>query len=244
MDSTAAAAANQASSEALAAAVAQPELNFFQWAAEFMIQGGVFMWVILAIWAVGLAIAFERWNRYRTYNVDGASLFATIRKFVVGNEISAAIQACAESNALLSLVMKNGLKRANQTKEQVQDALEATILEVVPKIEQRLPTIALMANVSTLFGLLGTIQGLIQSFGAVANAQAAEKAKLLAMGISVAMNTTALGLLSAISLMMIHAYLMSKGERMIKEIEENSVKLVDLLGTKKAYKNNQDQDAA
>lgn len=166
----------------------------------------------------------------------------TIRKFVVGNEISAAIQACAESNALLALVMKNGLKRANQTKEQVQDAIEATILEVVPKIERRLSTIALMANVSTLFGLLGTIQGLIQSFAAVAGAEASQKAQLLAMGISTAMNTTALGLLSAISLMMVHAWISGKGEKMIKEIEENSVKLVDLLGTKKAYK--QDQEAA
>ncbi len=235
-------AAGQVATDALATAVAQPELNIFQFAAKFMVDGGIFMWVIAVIWAIGLAVAAERWLRFKGYYVDGASLMATIRKYVIGNDIAAAIQACSESNALIALVMKNGLKRANQTKEQVQDALEATILEVVPKIENRLSTISLMANVSTLFGLLGTIQGLIQSFGAVANAAAAEKAKLLAMGISVAMNTTALGLLSAISLMMIHAYLAGRGERMIKEIEENSVKLLDLLGTKKAYKS--DQDAA
>ncbi len=221
----------------------QPELNFFEWCAKFMVEGGIFMWVILAIWAVGLAVAVERWQRYRSYGVDGASLMASVRKLVVDNDVAAAIQLCAQTPALLCLVLKNGLKRANQSKDQVQDALEASILEVVPKIEQRLSAIALMANVSTLFGLLGTIQGLIQSFGGVANAQAAEKAKLLAMGISVAMNTTALGLLSAISLMMIHAYLASRGEHMIKEIEENSVKLIDLLGTKRAYKN-QSSDAA
>jgi biopolymer transport protein ExbB len=231
-----------AATEALTAAVAQPELNFLQWSAKFMIEGGVFMWVILAIWAVGVAIVVERWKRYRTYNVDGASLMGSIRKFVVGGDLSAAIQACAESNSLLALVLKNGLKRANQSKDQIQDSLEATILEVVPKIEERLPTIALMANVSTLFGLLGTIQGLIQSFGAVANADASQKAQLLASGISTAMNTTALGLFSAITLMMIHAWLQARGERMIREIEENSVKLVDLLGTKKAYR--QDSDAA
>ena len=239
MDSTTAA---KAASDVVGQAVAAPDLNFFQFAAKFMVDGGVFMWVIAVIWAIGLAIAFERWNRYRSYNVDGASLMGSIRKFVVGNELPAAIQACSDTPALLALVMKNGLKRANQTKDQVQDALEATILEVVPKIEQRLATIALMANVSTLFGLLGTIQGLIQSFQAVAGADASQKAQLLAMGISTAMNTTALGLLSAISLMMIHAWLAARGEKMIKEIEENSVKLVDLLGTKKAYR--QDSDAA
>ncbi len=228
--------------ETTTAVTTQPELGFIGWTAKFMIEGGAFMWVILAVWAVGLALVVERWRRYRTWDVDGASLMAAIRKFVVGNELPAAVQLCADSPALLSLVMKNGLKRANQTKEQVQDALEATILEVVPRIERRLPTIALMANVSTLFGLLGTIQGLIQSFGAVANADASEKAQLLASGISTAMNTTALGLLSAISLMMVHAWLAARGERMIKEIEENSVKLVDLLGTKNAYR--RDSDAA
>jgi biopolymer transport protein ExbB/TolQ len=234
--------ATQAATDALSTAVVQPELSMLQWAAKFMDEGGIFMWVIAVIWAVGLAVAVERMKRFRSYDVDGASLMNSIKKFVVGNEMAAAIQLCAESNSLLALVMKNGLKRANQTKDQVQDALEATILEVVPKIERRLPTIALMANVSTLFGLLGTIQGLIASFAAVANAEAAEKAKLLAMGIATAMNTTALGLISAITLMMIHAYVAGRGEKMIKEIEENSVKLMDLLGTKKAYR--QDQDAA
>lgn len=224
------------------AATTQPELNALQWIAKFMMDGGAFMWIILAVWAVGCAIVVERWLRYRVWNVDGTSLMNSIRQKVVGNELAGAIQMCVESTSLLALVMKNGLKRANQTKDQVQDALEATILEVVPKIEQRLPTIALLANVSTLFGLLGTIQGLIQSFSAVANADASQKAQLLAMGISTAMNTTALGLLSAISLMMIHAWLAARGERMIKQIEENSVKLVDLLGTKKAYR--QDSDAA
>lgn len=228
--------------DVLTNAVTAPELNFFETAAKFMNEGGIFMWVILGIWAVGLAIAVERWRRYKVYDVDGTSLMNTIRKFVVGNELPSAIQACTESSSFLALVMKNGLKRANQTKDQVQDAIEATILEVVPKIEKRLSTVALMANVSTLFGLLGTIQGLIQSFQAVAGAEASQKAQLLAMGISTAMNTTAMGLLSAISLMMIHAWLAGRGEKMIKEIEENSVKLVDLLGTKKAYRH--DSEAA
>lgn len=234
--------ATTAASETLANAVATPELNMIEWSAKFMVDGGVFMWVILAVWAVGLGIVVERWNRYRTYDIDGTSLMNSIKKFVIGNELASAIQLCSESPSMLAIVMKNGLKRANQSKGQVQDALEATILEVVPKIEKRLATVALMANVSTLFGLLGTIQGLIQSFQAVAGAEASQKAQLLAMGISTAMNTTALGLLSAISLMMIHAWLAGRGEKMIKEIEENSVKLVDLLGTKKAYRS--DSEAA
>ena len=90
----------------------------------------------------------------------------------------------------------------------------------------------MIANISTLFGLLGTIQGLIQSFSAVASADPAQKAELLATGISKAMNTTFLGLLAAISIMMLHTFLSSKSEKIINEIDEFSVKLLDLLGTK------------
>lgn len=209
------------------------EMNSIQWAASFMSSGGVFMWIILIVWCLGVAIAVERLMNYFIFDVDGKSVMNNIKKLVIGNQVQDAIQSCTESKALLSFVMKNGLKRANQSKEQIQDALEGSILEVVPLIERRLSYLALCANLSTLLGLLGTIQGLIQSFAAVAKADAGAKAQLLADGIAVAMNTTALGLISAISLMVIHSFLMARGEKMIQEIEENSVKLVDLLGTKK-----------
>lgn len=207
--------------------------NIIQWAARFMTEGGIFMWIIAIVWAIGIAISVERIKVFFKFDIDGTSLMGNIKKHVIGNQVQDAIQTCSESNALLPFVMKNGLKRANQSKEQIQDALEASILEVVPKIEKRLSYLALTANLSTLLGLLGTIQGLIQSFAAVAQASASEKAQLLAEGIAVAMNTTALGLVSAISLMVVHAILMSKGDKMIQEIEENSVKLLDLLATKK-----------
>lgn len=209
--------------------------SMLQWTARFMNEGGIFMWIIAIVWCLGVAISAERLKAFFKFDIDGTSLMGTIKKFVIGNQVQEAIQTCSESDALLPFVMKNGLKRANQSKEQIQDALEASILESVPKIEKRLSYLALAANLSTLLGLLGTIQGLIQSFAAVAQAAASEKAQLLAEGIAVAMNTTALGLISAISLMVIHTFLMAKGDKMIKEIEENSVKLLDLLSTKKGH---------
>lgn len=215
--------------------VANPAVqeSMLQFVARFMNDGGIFMWIIAIVWCAGIAIAAERLKAYFKYNIDGTSLMGNIKKSVIGNQVQEAIQTCTESSALLCFVMKNGLKRANQSKEQIQDALEASILEAVPKIERRLSYLALAANLSTLLGLLGTIQGLIQSFAAVAQAEASQKAQLLAEGIAVAMNTTALGLISAISLMVVHSYLMARGEQMIQEIEENSVKLLDLLSTKK-----------
>jgi biopolymer transport protein ExbB len=218
--------------EVAAQAVVQESMIDFL--ARFMNDGGVFMWIIAIVWCLGIAVAVERLKQYFKYDIDGTSLMGNIKKSVIGNQVQEAIQTCTESSALLCFVMKNGLKRANQSKDQIQDALEASILEVVPKIEKRLSYMALAANLSTLLGLLGTIQGLIQSFAAVAQAEASQKAQLLAEGIAVAMNTTALGLMSAISIMVVHSFLQARGEKMIQEIEENSVKLLDLLSTKKA----------
>ena len=114
----------------------------------------------------------------------------------------------------------------------MQNAIDATALEVIPKVESRLNYLSLIANVSTLFGLLGTIQGLITSFAAVAAADPSQKAEMLANGIAKAMNTTFLGLLSAITIMILHSFLVAKAESIINGIDEYSVKLMDLLGTK------------
>ncbi len=225
------------------AQVAQ-DTSFIQSMAIFMDEGGIFMWIILAIWAMGLAIALERFKTLFSYDVDGTSLMSNIKKHVLKNDVQTAIQTCSDSKALLPMVMKSGLKRANQTKEQIQDAVEASMLEVVPKVEKRMGYLGLIANVSTLIGLLGTIYGLIQSFAAVATADPASKAKLLALGISKAMNTTALGLISAISIMVIHAILTSKSDKIMGDVEAFAVKLIDLLGTKKPAVPQTKSDAA
>lgn len=209
-------------------------MEYLQWFATFISSGGVFMYVILAVWAFAVAIAFERFKKLSyTYDVDGPSFMNELQRYILSNDIQGAIRVCSGSVAALPKVLKSGLKRANQNPEQVQNAIDATALEMIPKIEIRLNYLQLASNLSTLFGLLGTIQGLIQSFAAVAAADPAQKAEVLAKGIAVAMNTTALGLFSAITIMMIHAFLASKAEKIVSEIDEFSVKLIDLLGTKK-----------
>ncbi|MCK5884086.1 MAG: MotA/TolQ/ExbB proton channel family protein [Bacteriovoracaceae bacterium] len=209
--------------------------SFIKTLAIFMQEGGIFMWFILAIWCFGVAISLERFKSLFIYDVNGASLMNQIKKHILKNEVKEAINICSNTKALLPLVMRSGLKRANQTKEQIMDAVESAMLEVCPKVDKRMNYLALVANISTLIGLLGTIYGLIESFSAVATADPASKAKLLALGISKAMNTTAFGLISAITIMVVHSILTSKGEKIQSEIDEYSVKLVDLLGTKKHY---------
>ena len=207
--------------------------SIFISALEFIKNGGVFMYIILGVWGVGIAIALERLKKLsKNYDVDGPSFMNEVQRYVLSNDIQGAIRVCSGSIAALPKVLKSGLKRANQGTEQIQNALDATALEVVPKVELRLNYLQLVANISTLFGLLGTIQGLISTFAAVADVDPAQKAELLAAGISQAMNTTALGLLSAITIMIVHAFLSNKADKIINEIDEFSVKLLDLLGTR------------
>ena len=202
--------------------------------ADFMQKGGVFMWVILVIWGIGVAISLERFFKLSwKFDIDGPSFMNELQRYILSNDIQGAIRVCSGSLAALPRVLKSGLKRANMNEAQIQNAIDATALEVIPKVELRLNYLQLIANISTLFGLLGTIQGLIQSFAAVASAEPTQKSELLTLGISKAMNTTFLGLLAAISIMMIHAFLSSKSEKIINEIDEFSVKLLDILTTKK-----------
>ena len=210
------------------------DVNFLNSLAAFVQSGGVFMWIILFIWAVGIAIGIERFSKLAfRLDVDGASFMNELQRYVLSNDIQGAIRVCSGSLAALPKVLKSGLKRSDQNSDQIQNAIDATALEVIPKVELRLNYLQLIANISTLFGLLGTIKGLIESFSAVAAADPTQKAELLAAGISKAMNTTFLGLLAAITVMMIHTFLASKSEKIVNEIDEFSVKLMDLLGTRK-----------
>ena len=103
------------------------------------------------------------------------------------------------------------------------------MMEIVPRLEKRTPYVALASSIATLLGLLGTIMGLIQAFTAVANANPAEKADLLSASISVAMNTTAFGLMVAIPLLITHAVLTSKTGDIVDSLEMATVKALNVF---------------
>jgi biopolymer transport protein ExbB/TolQ len=206
--------------------------GFFNQLLDFFEKGGLFMGIILVVWGFGIAICLERFTKLKKLDVNGASFMNEIQRYILSNDIQGAIRVCSGTIAALPKVLKSGLKRSKQSVEQIQNAVDATALEVIPKIEARLNYLQLIANISTLFGLLGTIQGLISSFAAVAAADPTQKAEMLANGIAKAMNTTFLGLLSAISIMILHSILTAKAEKIINSIDEYSVKLIDLLGVK------------
>jgi biopolymer transport protein ExbB len=137
----------------------------------------------------------------------------------------------SEDESTISQVLNMGLTLQGtvRRREDIEIAMEESMMEIVPRLEKRTPYVALASSIATLLGLLGTIMGLIQAFTAVANANPAEKADLLSASISVAMNTTAFGLMVAIPLLIIHAILTSKTGDIVDSLEMASVKALNVF---------------
>lgn len=199
--------------------------------AEVFAQGGIFMYVILVVSVAAVGLAIERFRfLFLKTNINGHAFMAQIQKLVMANNIDRAIKLCnAAPNSALAAVIKAGLTKANSDKLEIANSIEEANLEVIPRIQKRTPQLQAIANVATLMGLLGTIWGLIQAFKGLDIAPPDQRAAYLANGISIAMNTTAFGLIVAIPCMIAHLFLSSVTKKIIDEIDQYSVKLENLL---------------
>lgn len=196
-------------------------------------QGGGWMFPILVVSAIVVAIALERFYMlFFRYNINADEFMGQVRKFVLAGHTDRAIKLCnAAPNAALPRVVKAGLLRANKGEVAIQNAIEEAALEVLPQVRQRTNALLVLANVATLLGLLGTIIGLIQAFAGLATAEESDRQNVLAAGISIAMYTTAFGLTVAIPTLLIHLFLSRLTTSITEEVEHYSVMLEDLLVT-------------
>ncbi|OGV97676.1 MAG: hypothetical protein A3I04_04980 [Nitrospinae bacterium RIFCSPLOWO2_02_FULL_39_110] len=203
--------------------------------ASFFRDGGIFMYFILGTAVIGIAIMVERGIvlLFR-YNVDARALWNRVSKFIEDGNIEKAKLLCKDSSSPLLKILYTGISVSNVLDREIQNAIDEKALEIVPAIDKRVSYLSTLANIATLLGLLGTIQGLIQAFAAVGVADPSQKASLLANGISVALYTTAFGLIVAIPMLAGYTVLQAKAHRLIDEIDEFSVKLINLLNRRKS----------
>ena len=201
-----------------------PIVRFFQ-------SGGVFMYPILLIFAIGLAIAIERYVYLTIVRVRNRGVWKRVLPLLEGGRYDNAREFTIRSDAAMSKILGYGLNRAKQQGniDEVQMAMEEGLLEVVPRLEKRTHYLATLANIATLLGLLGTIVGLTEAFSAVSAADPADKANLLSASISVAMNTTAFGLVVAIPLLLAHAVMQTKASELGDALEMSTVGLSYLI---------------
>jgi biopolymer transport protein ExbB len=194
-------------------------------------DGGAFMYIILVVGVFAMAIAFERlfYIIFRA-NINATAFMAQIQKLIMANNIDRAIKLCnAEPHAALPRVVKAGLTRANRTEKEIENAIQEATLEIGPMVNKRTGYLGMLANVATLTGLLGTIMGLVMAFSAVAKASAETKQTLLANGISVAMYTTAGGLMAAIPTLVLHSIISNRTNKILDDVDQYGLKTINLL---------------
>jgi biopolymer transport protein ExbB len=213
-------------------------LGFFQ-------TGGLFMYPILIVFTFGLAIAIERYIKLTKVQKTNQDMWSKLHPVLVKGDFEAARQLTEKNESTIGHLLNAGLELqgAVRRRDDIEIAMEETMMEIVPQLSKRTHFIALFSNISTLLGLLGTIMGLIEAFTAVANANPAEKADLLSASISVAMNTTAFGLMAGIPLLITYVVLNSKKGDIVDSLEMASVKTLNII-TKMAKRQHLEQNSA
>jgi len=206
-------------------------MDIFTSIANFFQDGGLFIYPIALVLVIGIAITVERWRFLNAEKLRNLKAFDDFLPLLRTDDHDKMTLFTRDNDAPVSRMIGCGLDMMKVTKQRadVEQAMSEGMMEAVPRLEQRTGYLSMLANVATLLGLLGTIIGLIAAFTAVANADPAEKSKLLSLSISVAMNTTAFGLIAAIPLLVSHAILTNKTNAIIASIEMAGVKFLNVM---------------
>lgn len=211
-------------------------MDIYSTVTKFFQDGGFFIYPIAVVLALGIAISLERWLFLTRERIRNAKAFDAFLPLLRTNDLEKMQLFTRDTQTQVTRILGCGIDMMKVSKQRadIENAMSEGMLETVPKLESRTSYLAVLANVATLLGLLGTIVGLIAAFTAVANADPAEKSKMLSSSISVAMNTTAFGLVSAIPLLVIHAILQNKTAAIVSSIEMSAVKFLNVMTLNRA----------
>jgi biopolymer transport protein ExbB/TolQ len=197
----------------------------------FFKQGGPGMWPILVLLFITGYIAIERWMYLAKAKVDVDKLMSLLKSQIVSGNIRGAISTCEATPAPLTRIIAAGLRRVGGPEHEIQQAMDEEALRELPKVEKRTGYLAMLSNLATLAGLLGTIHGLIGSFAAVVGVDPSLKATLLSSGISEAMHCTFFGLSVGILGLALYAVLNGKTQAILDSINQGSVEALNLATT-------------
>jgi biopolymer transport protein ExbB len=211
-------------------------VDIFYSIVNFFARGGVFMYPILFVAAVAAAIAIERYVTLSRLSIKNRAAWGRIEPMLTEGDFDKAREATAKDETAVAQLLAVGLARQGAVRrvDDVEKAMRTNLMELIPRLEKRTHYLGTFANLATLLGLLGTVSGLIHAFTAVATANPAEKANLLAASISESMNCTAFGLMVAVPVLFIHAFLQTKTGELIGSLETAAMKFLTLVGDKQS----------
>lgn len=197
----------------------------------FFQSGGAFMYPIALVLFVGVAISIERWIFLKKSLFTNQKAFSDLLPILSSKNYDKAEEYVNSSKTAIARIVLAAVEtlQVSPRRDDIQAAIQEGILETLPRLSKRTNYLSILANIATLLGLLGTIIGLIAAFTAVAHADPADKATLLSQSISVAMNTTAFGLITAIPLLLIHSVLQNITVEIVDSIEMAGVKFLNAM---------------
>ncbi|MBP1643579.1 MAG: Biopolymer transport protein [Acidobacteria bacterium] len=197
---------------------------------EYMDKGGPVMWPILIFSIIGFAFIFERFFALRKSKINVNEFLAKIRKaLMVNRSVRDAIKICEQYQGPVASVMKAGLLKYGQPKEDVEKSIENAAMYEMTRLERGLPVIATTANIEPLLGFLGTVTGMINSFDALAK-QGLSNPGAVAAGISEALITTAAGLIIAIPMQLAYNFYTSRINKFVRDVETSTNMLIETFG--------------
>jgi biopolymer transport protein ExbB/TolQ len=199
--------------------------------------GGIFMWVILIVFAFACAAALERAVFYMfVCRSNGVKITADIARALNADKVDEAKKIVSRKNSPVDILLRTAVElyAAGMKHEEIREGVEETAIRELPRMSMRLNYLSLFANIATLLGLLGTITGLQVAFGSLTSVEAAKKAAMLAAGISEAMNTTAFGLIVAVPCMVLYTALSNIRDRKLKDLDEAVVRVLNYLKRKQS----------
>ncbi|MCD6526158.1 MAG: MotA/TolQ/ExbB proton channel family protein [Desulfuromonas sp.] len=205
------------------------QLNYRTGLTDQLGQGGFIVWPIVLIGAVALVLIVERSWFLRRNRFDADALFNTIEPLVADGDWSGCESACQHSaDKPLPRVLSAGLRYRTMGREDLENALQEAILGEIPRLERFLSTLAVLASIAPLLGLLGTVTGMINTFQVITFHGTGDP-RLMSSGISEALITTMLGLGVAIPIMLCHSLLSRRVETLIAQLEEKSIRFVNVV---------------
>ena len=203
---------------------------------RFFTAGGAFMLPILLVGAIAAAITIERYITLAKTSAANQRTWGRIEPLIASGDFEKARDLASKDESAIARVLSMGLalEGAVRRRDDVEKAMQEGMMEIVPQLEKRTHYLATAANVATLLGLLGTVRGLIHAFAAVATVNPAEKANLLSASISEAMNCTAFGLMTAVPILVLHAFLQSKTMGLSDGLETAAIRFLNALAARQA----------
>ena len=197
-------------------------------------EGGWPMWPILLLMIICTGITIERVIYLKKASIDKEKLLALLKSQIMAGNVQGAIKVCSGNPTPMTRIVQAGLMKFNKSDDEVQAAMDEAALRELPKINARTPYLAMLANFAVMAGLLGTIAGMIKSFGSVGSDESGNKATELANGISEALNCTAFGIGTSLVGLLGYSLLQGKTTHVVDDINEVTVQVVNLVTSHRA----------